>query len=150
VCCEVAITRGQALPAAALGNDVHTDLTPAPTAAGVARRFVLDSAGELDESAADTLALLTSEMVTNGILHARTPLELGVNRHGDEVLVALADKAPTPIQHRDRDLQRPDGRGLQLIDALAARWGMEWLADGKVVWFVVPVVGLAGGGGSAT
>ena len=35
----------------------------------------------------------------------------------------------------DYDLTEPGGRGLQLVDTLADRWGWAENDGGKVVWF---------------
>jgi anti-sigma regulatory factor (Ser/Thr protein kinase) len=66
----------------------------------------------------DTVALLTSELVTNGVLHARTPLEVGLTSDERGLLVEVHDsdpRPPTPRGHRanlladiDEVLLRPD------------------------------------------
>jgi hypothetical protein len=38
------------------------------------------------------------------------------------------------------DVDRPSGRGLRLLDALADEWGIADNSDGKIVWFTVPRV----------
>jgi hypothetical protein len=41
----------------------------------------------------------------------------------------------TTPQRRAHDLEAPGGRGLELLDALASRWGTLAGLDGRVVWF---------------
>jgi hypothetical protein len=36
-----------------------------------------------------------------------------------------------------RDAMRESGHGLNLVDALATRWGHAGDSDGRVIWFVV-------------
>jgi anti-sigma regulatory factor (Ser/Thr protein kinase) len=85
----------------------------------------------------DTVLLLVSELVTNAIRHARTPFELSVDVHGPEVTVSVLDH---DRMHQPR-LRQPaaldtSGRGLHLVQALAASWGTELVArDAKRVWF---------------
>ena len=40
-----------------------------------------------------------------------------------------------PPQRRAHDLEAPGGRGLELLDALASRWGALGGPEGRVVWF---------------
>ena len=115
----------------------HLDLAPDPTAAGLARRFVAEHAGIADADGA--LALLTSELVTNAVLHARTSLVLGVTLGSSQVLVTVADGDAAGTPHPPPpDDQRPSGRGLVLVGAMATQWGVFETDGGKTVWFTVP------------
>jgi len=99
-------------------------LDPDPIAASEARRFVADTFAlwHLTEDL-DTVALLTSELVTNGVLHARTPLEVGMTSDERGLLVEVHDtdpRPPTPSGHRanlladiDEVLKRPDASSVQ-------------------------------------
>jgi anti-sigma regulatory factor (Ser/Thr protein kinase) len=87
----------------------------------------------------DVAALLTSELVTNVVRHARTDLLLEVSLRSSLLRVAASDDDPTMPQLRQTDPDAESGRGLYLIDALAHQWGVEPRADGKTVWFDVPV-----------
>jgi len=128
-------------------------LDPDPVAASEARRFVADTfqRWHLTDDL-DTVALLTSELVTNGVLHARTPLEVGLTSDDRGLLVEVHDsdpRPPTPRGHRINLLADIDevllavgpagaigaGRGLLLVEALADEWGVEMVEDGKAVWF---------------
>ena len=115
----------------------HLELQPEPTAAGRARQFVAEHADPQDPD--DAMSLLTSELVTNAVLHARTALVLGVTKGTERVLVTVADgdgdgtpKRPPP------DDERPSGRGLMLVAALASEWGVFENEEGKTVWFTLP------------
>ena len=125
----------------------HRDLEAKPVAAREARRFVAEHMADIDDKGA--LALLTSELVTNGVLHARTHLHLGITAGADRVLVTCADDdmsgAPVvpPLDHG-----RPSGRGLMLVDALASQWGVLRSDSGKTVWFTLPRHGAGGTGGA--
>jgi anti-sigma regulatory factor (Ser/Thr protein kinase) len=126
----------------------HLDLHAKPVAARQARRFVTEHVADL--TAAGTLALLTSEVVTNGVLHARTHLRLGVTAGEDHILVTCADDdASGVLMVPPPDDRRPSGRGLLLVDSLASQWGVQQHEGGKTVWFTLPRHdGAAAGGGS--
>jgi anti-sigma regulatory factor (Ser/Thr protein kinase) len=90
-------------------------------------------------AAAETAVLLTSELVTNAVVHTRSAdLALRARCDGDTLLVAVDDEAATPPVCCD---DGPTGAGLALVDSLAARWGWERLGAGKRVWFEVRCAG---------
>ena len=119
----------------------HLKLDPVPASVGVARRFVRDLLAGTDEDVLDTLLLLASELVTNAILHAHTPVELGVCVDGGRVLVCVADRMPNsePLTPRDHSRDRPGGRGLALVADLSDDWGTTSFTGGKTVWFTMPL-----------
>ncbi|RZS91455.1 hypothetical protein EV189_0696 [Motilibacter rhizosphaerae] len=118
-------------------------LEPEPASPGAARRWVRDAATGLGATSAavESAVLLTSELVTNVVLHAHTPLEVEVGRAGPALRVVVRDGCP--------DLPHPSpgvgtsttGRGLLLLERVATAWGTDPLdgAAGKGVWFTVPL-----------
>jgi anti-sigma regulatory factor (Ser/Thr protein kinase) len=87
----------------------------------------------------DVIVLLTSEVVTNAVLHARTKARLTVLVTTRKVRIEVVDgdaREPVPRQARADDTS---GRGMQLVDVLSSRWGAEPYKDGKRVWFEVDV-----------
>jgi anti-sigma regulatory factor (Ser/Thr protein kinase) len=89
----------------------------------------------------DVAVLLTSEVVTNVVLHARTDFELRVALRDEGLCVEVCDLDPNPPVPRDAAPDEPSGRGLGLLAALAGRWGHREAAygGGKSVWFEIPV-----------
>jgi anti-sigma regulatory factor (Ser/Thr protein kinase) len=79
--------------------------------------------------------LLTSELVTNAVIHATTPFRLDVAVEGAVIGVAVSDSAAGLAEPVNPGGAEEHGRGLQLVEALAARWGSETLVGGKRVWF---------------
>jgi hypothetical protein len=117
---------------------VHRHLEPRPESAAACRRFVAEATtGLLDADTGHSAVLLASELATNGILHARTPLQVGVAWWPTHVLVAVADRHPDTPEARPHDLARPSGRGLPLVDALSEHWGVSAHGPGKTLWFLV-------------
>jgi two-component sensor histidine kinase len=129
--------RAQALPSDdAVESVAHLHLDPLPRVAQTARRFVRDRLPAVSEETTDTLMLLTSELVTNAVIHARTAIELGVTVTSTAVLVTVHDEdlgaAPEPAQGRE------GGRGLGLVRALSDASATEQHAGhGKTAWFRV-------------
>jgi anti-sigma regulatory factor (Ser/Thr protein kinase) len=99
-------------------------------------RRVCSDAG-LPADACDTAVLLTSETLTNAIVHAGTSvlLVIRVSPRGVRVEVTDDDSRP-PIAARPAT-DATNGRGLQLLDTLATRWGVEHHRHGKTVWFEI-------------
>jgi PAS domain S-box-containing protein len=112
-------------------------LPPAPDSARAARRFVGDvlaAAGA--ESFTDTATLLTSELVTNGIVHAHTDLQVRAEATRRWVRVEVIDGSTHLPSRREYDEQASTGRGLEMIELLADDFGVEPIAGvGKRVWF---------------
>ena len=138
-CCAAVLAETGLFPVSAADEAQHVDLVPEPRSASLARRFVAECAGAPKGETAEVLALLTSELVTNAILHARTPLRLGVVRHDGRVLVAVADRNLVQPEQQPYSADRTAGRGIVLIEALAERWGITKIDGGKAVWFMVVV-----------
>jgi hypothetical protein len=111
------------------------ELPPEPRSAGAARHFVEDNLrGCVPADTTQVAVLLTSELVTNVIVHARTPLRLDLDVDGD-VRVAVADDAPrSPTLRRTHDA-RLTGRGMNLVQTPASAWGVDPTPGGKQVWF---------------
>ena len=83
---------------------------------------------------ADAL-LLTSELVSNVVLHAATPFELEVQQADGVVRVVVRDGSTQPPIVHDPAPDETGGRGLLLVHSLATRWGYETSKHGKSVWF---------------
>lgn len=114
------------------------DLPPAPEAAAAARRYVRQQLTRWQlEDLLEPVLLLTSELVTNAILHAGTRLTVCVQREGIGVRVEVRDGSTVPPRRRRRSFTATTGRGVQLLESLSDRWGARTFADGKLVWFTV-------------
>ena len=116
----------------------HVHLQPLPRQVRTARAFVRDHAPPLSDDAREVLMLLTSELVTNAVLHARTDIELGLTVADRSVLVTVHDEDLARPEQRPYD-GREGGWGLGLVTALAARSAMtHHPGEGKTAWFVLP------------
>ena len=119
------------------GQQRLVTLPPAPESARQARRFVADVLTAAGAHAfLDTATLLTSELVTNGIVHAHTELQVVVEATDTWVRVEVVDGNPQMPARRSYDEEAQTGRGLEMVELLASDFGMEPLVnDGKRVWF---------------
>lgn len=81
----------------------------------------------------DDAELLISELVTNGFRYGTEPQITFRLVIGTDVLVLeVDDGSPTLPQFRDADPDALNGRGLLLVDAIAASWGVSY--DGTRTW----------------
>ncbi|MFA3842818.1 SpoIIE family protein phosphatase [Streptomyces aureus] len=115
---------------------------PVGRSVATARAFVRDTLqGWGFPDIIDDAVVLTSELVTNAVVHAGTSAEVLCLRTDDGVRVEVADRYPEreiPLQQSAINMGNPDregGRGLQLCAALAARWGVDYTPTHKLVWF---------------
>jgi PAS domain S-box-containing protein len=114
------------------------EFEPAPSSAALTRGFtagVLEGAGWREQ--VDTAVLLVSELVTNSVRHARGPCALQVSFDDDTVEFCVEDGDPTvPVARIAQGLDE-SGRGFLLVGALADRWGVRAMPDGKATWFTL-------------
>lgn len=109
-----------------------------PSSSRDARRWVTDRLAELGlDPLADAVELLTSEVVTNALIHAGTPMVLRVRTEGQGVRVEVRDGSPTPPARRHYSATATTGRGVEMLDSLADDWGWRPDPEGKAVWFTV-------------
>lgn len=115
---------------------------PVGRSVATARAFVRDTLqGWGHSDVVDDAVVLTSELVTNAVIHAGTSADVLCLRSEDGVRVEVADRYPereVPIQGAGRtiaNLDSENGRGLLLCAALASRWGVEYTPTHKTVWF---------------
>src|SRR3954469_2935903 len=117
-----------------------TKLPNDPSAVPAARRFVSQAViGRGGHGPMlDRTQLLVTELTTNAVIHAHSPIRLSVMSEADHVRVEVRDDDPRPLGAPKRpDPQAESGRGLWLVDALATCWGVNGNERGKTVWFEV-------------
>jgi anti-sigma regulatory factor (Ser/Thr protein kinase) len=139
VCCEPVLSLPAAFQPAEGVAARHVDLEPVAPSVGIARSFVSKSLVDIDQDDHDIAVLLTSELVTNAVLHARTPVQVSVLPGDGAVLVCVGDRlAGSPaLTPRPPSGERPGGRGLALVNDLSDSWGSTAYPEGKTVWFVL-------------
>jgi anti-anti-sigma regulatory factor len=129
---DQALASAERLP----GPVLRQSLPAAPVAAQMGRQFVRAACTWLRRAGLIPGAeVIVTELVSNGIRHARTPMELTVSARRQHVYVAVRDyNAQLPSRLVDVSDEKDGGRGLLLVESLATAWGSTPTHDGKVVW----------------
>ena len=122
---------------------IELELPVDTSAPSIARREIRGLAAELDDHTVSAATLLVSEVVTNAVVHPEPASDgggilLAITTTWRGVRVEVSDSG----RGFDPDhpvLRNPEfgGRGLGLVDRLAARWGAAPHADRFRVWFEV-------------
>jgi anti-sigma regulatory factor (Ser/Thr protein kinase) len=105
-----------------------------------ARTFVARLTGS-GHAHADAAVLLTSELVTNAVVHSKSGLpggtvELAVSTRAGILLISVTDNgSDARLPAAGNDPGGEHGNGLLLVESLADDWGYVSLADRTVVWF---------------
>jgi anti-sigma regulatory factor (Ser/Thr protein kinase) len=124
------------------GRTPHTDtqlkleLPHIPEAPGIARRW-LGECFDRQRTASELASakLLTSELVTNAVVHGRGGIVLSAWLDADHLHVEVGDQGKRFVRAiRERDVGRVGGWGLAILDAEATRWGIGEEATTHV-WF---------------
>ncbi|MEV4922215.1 ATP-binding protein [Streptomyces roseoverticillatus] len=136
--------------------EVRADPAEVGRARKWARSRLAGSGIGVDEPLAETLILLISELVTNAVVHTGCPAVLrmlfpgaGVGvpgACGGTVRVEVADISARPPRRRCAGGEDTGGRGLELVDGLADRWGWQAEGSGKRIWCEVDRGGPSWGG----
>ena len=113
-------------------------LPPVARSVVEARRHVRATLKEWDLNAlSDVAQLLTSEVVTNSLLHARSAIRLTIEHTKAGVRVAVTDESTVIPAMRPRSASATTGRGLLLLSRLADEWDTIVSDGGKTVWFTL-------------
>src|SRR4051812_10368419 len=113
------------------------DLPPVPSSVPLARRLVRDVlrtwAAPQDRADAE---LLVTELVANVVDHAGgDALTLELALAGAWLRIGVVDGSAIRPVVRELSTAEERGRGMQLVAAIAERWGAEDHDGGKRVWF---------------
>jgi len=111
-------------------------LPPEPASARAARQHVarVIETGPLSDLV-ETASLLVSEIVTNALLHAGTDIELSCSVEQGSLCVQVRDRSTVSPSPRHYAAGAMTGRGLGMVELLAAEWGVDVDEHGKTVWF---------------
>ena len=138
--------RGTA-PTTATGPQATVVLEAAPAAISGVRRWLCGQVAlaGADDDAVALAELLGSEVVTNAVRHGDPGglVTVTVSRGPGLLRVTVTDGGAGRPVVRDPAPDEPGGRGLQLVEMLAAAWGVQEQAVGKSVWFELAVGGPA-------
>lgn len=119
-------------------TELSLRLNPGREAVPAARKALDGLSGLLERPVWEDLRLLITEVVTNGVRHGsdRGPVAVSVTVADDAIRAEVTDSGrgfsppEAPMPHADGT----GGWGLQLVDRVAANWGVR-VGDGTCVWF---------------
>jgi anti-sigma regulatory factor (Ser/Thr protein kinase) len=140
---------GDAPPPSPFLERIEIELPREPLAPGRARADLREAMnGRLSETDQATATLLTSELVTNAVIHPDStvpgPIALRIATYADRLRVEVIDAGSgfdlTRLPPRPRE---DGGHGLIVVDGLSSRWGTSRRAipggEGFCVWFELDV-----------
>ena len=123
-------------------------LPSAPSSCSEARRHILNTLVDVPDDVRDLAVLLTSELVSNAIMHAVGPVTLTIELDETLIRMEVADAGTMPPTVKPYGPESATGRGLRLLDVLADQWGWNPSDSGKTVWFELSTVARAVTGAS--
>lgn len=118
---------------------LRVSIAGGPLAPARARAWLGSAASRLPAELGANLLLLTSELVNNSVVHANAReddlIEIEVRTTPTGVRARVTDDGTGFCPHpRSRSAEEPGGWGLELVERLAERWGVE-RAERTSVWF---------------
>lgn len=118
-------------------SSVTVRLAASPDAAARARQSLREACAAFPGYLLYDAELLTSEIVTNVVKHAGGTVTIAIECDERNLAVEVADNSSEQPVVRRAAAGDLGGRGMQLVDQLAAKWGSRPRPDGagKIVWF---------------
>jgi len=104
------------------------------------RRFVGNAMAAWGIDVADDVMLLTNELATNAVIHARGSFRVVLTLKGSRIRVAVSDDNTRLPELPHVPLEALSGRGLSMVVAMAKVWGIDPEdTAGKTIWFELEV-----------
>ena len=123
------------------------ELTPDVTSPSRARAFTRQLLGEwhIASHITEDAELLVTELVTNAVVHAATPVTVEISRENRVLRFIVSDGARGSIPLRVPVAEAVTGRGVYLLDRISDDWRVVETDEGKSVLFelVVAATGMA-------
>lgn len=133
---ELLASARPALLAAGSRDEVSRSFPALLSSAAASRRLVRQALEDWGFGGlVDTAVLLTSEVVTNALVHGRSEVDVSVTLGPDRVRVAVTDTDHGFIRRRRPEETDQSGRGVELVEGMADGWGVLRRGPGKQVWF---------------
>ncbi|WP_055547557.1 ATP-binding protein [Streptomyces sp. NBRC 110028] len=120
-------------------NENRVDYVPTPISVTRARQHAARLVAEWGHAAlADDVALIVSELASNAVRHGRVPgrlFRVHLTLMKTALRIAVSDPKGERLPHpRQPSPEDRHGRGLLIVRALAARWGVRERTVGKEIW----------------
>ncbi|HET7530982.1 MAG TPA: SpoIIE family protein phosphatase [Mycobacteriales bacterium] len=99
------------------------------------RHFVQDQVAQRGASEVlEDAALVAAELLANARQHGAAPVVVCIMGGADLLRLEVHDASPRMPVRLSPSVSNMTGRGLSLVEAVAARWGVERSGAGKLVW----------------
>jgi CheY-like chemotaxis protein/anti-sigma regulatory factor (Ser/Thr protein kinase) len=82
----------------------------------------------------DEASLIVTELAANAVLHARSPYEVRITHRAGVLRIEVSDHDPGTPEPQPFSAVAESGRGIVLVAAVSASWGIDARPDGKVTW----------------
>ncbi len=118
------------------GRHAVLSLTAGPEIVPAARHFLRQCLADwrVQPDLSSDAAVLVSELVTNALRHGPPPVYLDVSLSRDRLRISVADSSLSRPRALAPETFAESGRGLALLEAMAAAWGTDLGPPGKWVW----------------
>jgi anti-sigma regulatory factor (Ser/Thr protein kinase) len=104
----------------------------------LARAWLKPRLSDVPSDVVNDALMITSELVTNAVVHGRSEVHVSLRRTAPALWVAVADADPTmPVLSAQLGATQVSGRGMFIVNRLADSWGVDLhdATPGKTVWF---------------
>ena len=117
-------------------REATLELSQSPTSVRAARQFATEVLAQWRlDSLIDDALLVVSELATNAVTHASSSCRLRLAHRPSTLRIDVLDTGAGTPDPRAATSSDENGRGLLIVDALAAAWGLEQVPGrGKLVW----------------
>lgn len=118
-------------------HEITRRLPAVPSSAPIARWFLTDilTAWRLPADITETAALLITELVSNASRQSDAFLDVRISCTPKALRVGVYDESHRLPHTSEPGLDETSGRGLQLVELLSSKWGVDAEDRGKIVWF---------------
>jgi len=107
------------------------DVSTVPLAREFVRRWVQEAGAA---HLVDEASLIVTELATNAVLHAASPYEVRLSQAEGVIRIEVSDGDAGTPEPQPFSAEAESGRGMVLVSALSASWGVEDRPRGKVTW----------------
>lgn len=128
---------GEVLPLEASVEPASANYPNDPASVAAARAFVATALSEMRDEIRNRAVLITSELATNALQHARTPFSVTVALAAEQARVSVTDEGGAVPIPRHPERTDTDGRGLMILRALSDDWGIDIAPACTTVWFTL-------------
>jgi two-component sensor histidine kinase len=122
-----------------------TPMAPSYARKAVSARLGTEPEFRLGSETVDDVRLIVSELATNAVHASPDDFTVVLEVHHGEARVEVADTAQSLPRVQDPSATDIHGRGLLLVAAAAADWGVVTRDGGKTVWATLSLAGDATG-----